>query len=215
MICPLCGTGAIARTTEIDVGHCLYCAKFTPAIDPATDIDFADFSFKGDKCGYTGPINGHYAAILDFIKRAKQLINFAAPTIDIGGGSGAYKEFFPTPRDIIDFPETPVENGVIHALSNHYGCVLSFETLEHIDDPILCFKEMVRVAKVGAPILITTPVAWGYHPSPGDFWRLQPDAFKWLAQVSHIDIIALEQLWICDGTVPQFFLGRKGPQCGP
>ncbi len=40
---------------------------------------------------------------------------------------------------------------------NHFDCVSSYQTLEHVQDPFLCLCEMIRVTKTGGGIHIQCP----------------------------------------------------------
>lgn len=44
-------------------------------------------------------------------------------------------------------------------------------SLEHIKNPVLAVQEMLRVLKSGGLIYATLPFVYGFHDSPGDYYR--------------------------------------------
>ena len=62
----------------------------------------------------------------------------------------------------------------------------SFETihsssvLEHIDEPQKAVDETYRVLKKGGYCILTTNMAWIYHPDPKDYYRFTKDGLKYL-----------------------------------
>jgi hypothetical protein len=49
------------------------------------------------------------------------------------------------------------------------------QTLEHCRNPFLLAKEMMRIVKKGAFLLVTAPAVWPEHKFPFDCWRFYPD----------------------------------------
>ncbi len=52
-----------------------------------------------------------------------------------------------------------------------FDALLNIVTLEHLKDPGTAMKEMARVLRPGAPVLIAAPHEWEVHQSPHDFFR--------------------------------------------
>ena len=52
-----------------------------------------------------------------------------------------------------------------------FDLAVSQETVEHVDDPFLAVREMVRVVRPGGRIYLQVPFVIGYHPGPHDYWR--------------------------------------------
>jgi SAM-dependent methyltransferase len=55
--------------------------------------------------------------------------------------------------------------------SQVFDLAVSQETVEHVDDPFLAVREMVRVVRPGGKIYLQVPFVIGYHPGPEDYWR--------------------------------------------
>jgi len=78
-------------------------------------------------------------------------------------------------------------------LEGKYNIVYSFDTLEHVKDPWLFYKNMVRVSKKGGHIFIAAPFRRPYHPSPGDYWRFTPEGLKLLFEkMDNVKVLAAE-----------------------
>jgi SAM-dependent methyltransferase len=52
-----------------------------------------------------------------------------------------------------------------------FDLAVSQETVEHVDDPFLAVREMVRVVRPGGKVYLQVPFVIGYHPGPEDYWR--------------------------------------------
>ncbi|MBM3725972.1 MAG: class I SAM-dependent methyltransferase [Acidobacteria bacterium] len=52
-----------------------------------------------------------------------------------------------------------------------FDAAISIVTLEHVTDPQQVLREMARVLKPGAQVLIVVPHEWEVHQSPHDFFR--------------------------------------------
>ena len=52
-----------------------------------------------------------------------------------------------------------------------FDAVLNIVTLEHLREPAGALREMARVLRPGAPLLIAAPHEWEVHQSPHDFFR--------------------------------------------
>jgi len=55
--------------------------------------------------------------------------------------------------------------------SGVFDLAVSQETVEHVDDPFLAVREIVRVVRPGGKIYLQVPFVIGYHPGPEDYWR--------------------------------------------
>ncbi|MBE6140469.1 MAG: class I SAM-dependent methyltransferase [Firmicutes bacterium] len=52
---------------------------------------------------------------------------------------------------------------------NYFDMVVSFETIEHLTEPLKFLKEIKRVSKKDAPIIITCPNDYLYYPTEQEF----------------------------------------------
>ena len=65
---------------------------------------------------------------------------------------------------LADARQLPFASGV-------FDLAVSQETVEHVEDPFLAVREMVRVLRPGGRIYLQVPFVIGYHPGPEDYWR--------------------------------------------
>lgn len=97
-------------------------------------------------------------------------------TLDVGGGSGPYKKYFPN-RVCIDAEagEGVDVVGDAHDLSRfkdgEFASVLCTEVLEHLHTPEKALDEMRRVLKPGGTLILTTRFIFPLHNIPGDYFR--------------------------------------------
>lgn len=56
--------------------------------------------------------------------------------------------------------------------------VICETSLEHIKDPALAVQEMHRVLKSGGLVYITVPFVYGFHDSPGDYYRWTKEGIR-------------------------------------
>lgn len=97
-------------------------------------------------------------------------------TLDVGGGSGPYKKYFPN-RVCIDAEAGEGVDfvGDAHDLSRfkdgEFSCVLCTEVLEHLHTPQKALDEIHRVLKPGGTLILTTRFIFPLHNIPGDYFR--------------------------------------------
>jgi 2-polyprenyl-3-methyl-5-hydroxy-6-metoxy-1,4-benzoquinol methylase len=68
----------------------------------------------------------------------------------------------------------------VHRLSFPNGSadwVICFDTLEHVYDPLLAMKELLRILAPDGIILISSVMNFQIHDYPGDYWRFTPEIF--------------------------------------
>jgi SAM-dependent methyltransferase len=74
---------------------------------------------------------------------------------------------------------------------NEFDTVVSTEVLEHVPDPLRALKEMYRVAKPGAHVIVSTPMYWPRHEVPYDFFRYPYDGILHLVKESGLELVKL------------------------
>jgi len=106
-------------------------------------------------------------------------------TLDIGGGSGPYKKYFPN-RVCIDIKGGEGVDVICdaHDLSvfkdGEFDCVLCTEVLEHLHTPQKAIDEMRRVLAVGGKLILTTRFIFPLHNIPGDYFRFTRYGLQYL-----------------------------------
>jgi SAM-dependent methyltransferase len=58
------------------------------------------------------------------------------------------------------------------------GTVLCIETFEHVFEVRRAFDEVFRVLKPGGLFVITSPLNFGIHGYPDDYWRMTPSCLR-------------------------------------
>lgn len=103
-----------------------------------------------------------------------------------------------------------LDNEFIGPLRNSFGVVLSFDTLEHVNDPFRFCQNLVEVAAIGGFIYVQTVFSWPYHPSPQDYFRYSPEGLRVCFRQASATL--LDAGWIVDG-VSTFALLQKSSLC--
>jgi SAM-dependent methyltransferase len=102
----------------------------------------------------------------------------AGPTLEIGGGSGIFKEFAPdtVTTDILSAPwlDLVADAQTLPFAPASFANVVMFDVLHHIEFPRKFFTEASRILKPGGRIIMVepaiTPLSWPFyrfvHPEP-------------------------------------------------
>ena len=126
-----------------------------------------------------------------FVKDSIAKKPWQGPVIDLGSGiqAAGYKSFFGKAEYVcLDFKQpSPAGTNIIADIQNMpkvkseaYGVVMLLETLEHIANPFLAFKEAARILKPNGLFICTTVACWTQHRHPRDYYRFLPDGLEYL-----------------------------------
>lgn len=138
--------------------------------------------------------------------------------LDFGCGSKPYRPLFAVEKYIgIDFenPAHPHQNEQIDIFydgktlpfpDNSFDAVFSSEVFEHVFNLEEILREISRVMKPGANILVTCPFAISEHEVPNDYARYTSFALKHLFEKNGFTVVSFEksgnsvetvfQLWV-------------------
>jgi len=103
-------------------------------------------------------------------------------TLDIGGGYGKYKEYFPN-SVIIDKQKGEAVDivGDAHNLpfgDNSFEVVLCLHVLDDCEDPYRVAGEMKRVLMPDGFMILCVPFIYPINDGPDDYWRFTPYTLK-------------------------------------
>lgn len=121
----------------------------------------------------------------------KEIPNCKGVLADIGGTDTQFYELFkPHIKEYITINLKKVENKAdkhligsaekIPLKNNSVETVLHTSVLEHLERPQKAVDEIYRVLKKDGICILTTNMAWIYHPDPKDCFRFTVDGLKYL-----------------------------------
>lgn len=98
-----------------------------------------------------------------------------------------------------------------------FGCVICTEVLEHLPNPLEVLQEIRRVLKPSGALFLTTPLMYGLHEAPHDYYRYTPWALEDLGSRAGLEVsVSYRGDWL--GTVLALLLwpvskvlGRNNP----
>ncbi len=76
--------------------------------------------------------------------------------------------------------------------------IVSFQVLEHMQDPPAVLREMFRVLHRDGNVILSVPCIYVYHPTPGDYWRWTPAGFQLLLEQHGFEIL---EMWANGGLI--------------
>ena len=99
-----------------------------------------------------------------------------------------------------------------------FDTVVAFQVLEHCEDPATVLQEMHRVLRPGGIVIVTTPVLWGVHEAPRDFYRFTRYGLEHLFGLAGFDGVVVSPVcgfWATFGLRLSYYLqrfrhGRRG-----
>lgn len=85
--------------------------------------------------------------------------------------------------DMEHYPRTDIVADA-QAMSNveddSFDAVFCLEVLEHCTNPFALSQEIFRVLRAGGVAIVSAPMNFPIHDTPGDYWRFTPDGLKLL-----------------------------------
>ena len=128
----------------------------------------------------------------EMLKYYIQNTNLKGKVLEIGGFklSQCAINFFPPPRFEyydLNLEKSDIENTIIGDITdakmiedNTFDIIFSSDVFEHIKQPWLAAKEIIRILKPGGIVITSTVWSWRNHPCPVDFWRFSPACLDYL-----------------------------------
>ncbi len=146
-------------------------------------------------------INPFYFARRGLYKNIKELSKFIkGRVLDVGCGQKPYEELFNCEQYIGLEYDSPQNRAVKKADYFYDGTTFPFdgkefdsavmnEVLEHVFNPDQFLKELNRVLKDGANLLLTVPFVWDEHEQPYDYARYSSFGIKHLLEKHGFEIL--------------------------
>jgi SAM-dependent methyltransferase len=133
--------------------------------------------------------------------------------LDLGGGSGPYKDRLVREGDMYAIVEIDPDSAVvtenternvyivgnIHRLPlqpESFDVVCLFEVLEHLYDPFKTIGDCARVLRPGGALVLTVPQYWHVHGWPSDYYRYTINGLRHLCRSAGLEI---EHYWPMGG----------------
>lgn len=125
----------------------------------------------------------------------------AARTLDIGAGSGHYRQIFHAQNYLaIDrgYEQQSVSGlsvvadiAAIPFAAETMDAAICLEVLEHVTDPDLILREIFRVMRPGGTLMLSTPFCLGEHMKPYDFFRFTRFMLSNKLEKAGFDIVSI------------------------
>ena len=144
--------------------------------------------------------NAMQQPIRHFVKICAKHLPIKQPIVEFGAlqVSGDAKEDLRTLFPGFEYTGADMQSGPgvdkvldLHSIdlpSESVGCVLSLDTLEHVEYPRKAVEEIHRILDPDGIVVISSVFEFPIHSYPNDYWRFTPEGFKSLLQVfdSHL-----------------------------
>jgi SAM-dependent methyltransferase len=133
------------------------------------------------------------AIVRTFAEEAAAVLPVKGPVVEIGSRPAEGQTATADVRQLFsghEFIGCDVQEGHgvdrvedVHCLTfddDSVGTVVSFDTLEHVADPLRALQEIHRVLRPGGVAVIASVMFFPIHAHPWDFWRFTPEGFAQL-----------------------------------
>jgi len=95
--------------------------------------------------------------------------------------------------------------------NNSFDTVVSFQVMEHVNEPNQMVAEIYRVIKKDGYVVLTVPFMWGIHEPPYDYYRYTEYGLRYLFEKHKFEIVELRAntgFWVVTGLRFNYYLLR-------
>lgn len=176
--------------------------KFIKKINQ-TETQFRDTLKKKFKKLYSN----HEYLIEQFLINEEKKMPKNQKILDAGAGSCQYKKIFIkrhtyTSNDLCKSNKnckynnidiiSPIEN--IPLKSNSFDYIILTQVLEHVENPQVAINELSRLLKKNGKILCSTPLCYGEHEIPYNYFNFTQYGLKYIGKNANLKIISTKPM---------------------
>lgn len=120
--------------------------------------------------------------------------------LDVGAGSAPFASRLRAARYVALERESKYRPAVVASATMlpfaacAFDGVICTEVLEHLPDPRLCLREVVRVLSLGGYVYVTAPMLWSLHYEPHDYYRFTGYGLRVLAEEVGLEVLRVEPI---------------------
>ncbi|MGI9355887.1 MAG: class I SAM-dependent methyltransferase [Rhizobiaceae bacterium] len=138
------------------------------------------------------------------LRQYSETLSEGTVLLDAGSGDQRYKTLFPqctyestdfeqvdkpygSSTYVCDLADIPVDAG-------RFDAIVFTQVMEHLPEPLVVLKELLRVARPGATLFYSGPLAYHEHEEPYDFYRYTQFGVRYLFESAGWEIVKLRPL---------------------
>jgi len=134
----------------------------------------------------------------------KHAVHLGGRILDIGCGIKPFREIIEShcekyiglehPASLHGWQSVDVAGDalVLPFRNESFDAAVSFSVMEHVPEPQIFLSEAFRVLKPGGRALLMTPLMWGEHEIPHDYYRYTRYGLRYLAEKAGFEVISIE-----------------------
>lgn len=170
---------------------------------------------------YRDSLRRHF--VDDFYLKNIALLAEGSQVLDLGGNKRAKRGLFNIDKYKLDvvyanystqhLPDVQADACCLPFVDKVFDCVICAELLEHIRNPVDVLKEVHRILRPGATLLLTVPFMFPVHADPHDYGRYT-DQF-WLECMSELGYADIRIEWqggfwcVCADMLRAYGMGKE------
>lgn len=145
-------------------------------------------------------------------------VSLSGKVLDVGCGSKPYRDYFKVEEYVGMEVGTSTERAEISAdvfysgnefpfEDGSFDSVISFQVLEHVENPQLFISEVSRTVRKNGLVLLTVPFVWEEHEVPYDRTRFTSYGLKEIFSKNRMEVLKFQKLSVGVVGIAQLFTG--------